>query len=362
MMKSKFLVLLIGVFLSACVSNTTIKSGSGENIIRYAKHLQIKEYSNFTEIRILSPETGKPEQTWRFSKEKSGNGKSIQVPLKHLAVLSSTHVGMLTKLKAIKKIVAVTNRHYVYNPDLLNRIEKGKVIELGEEGQIPVELLLKSKCNALIYSGFGKEFPHQKQLTQVGVNCIVNYDWRETHPLGKAEWILLFGYLIGKEKEALAYFLQLEKEYTELKTEASKTIKQPIVLSGNLWGETWFAPSGESFNAVLFKDAHVRYRYADSKGTGSLALTMEKILSDNVETDFWINPGMPTKAKLFGLQPKLKLLGPAKKNPIYDYSQSGNLYWEMSAIEPQKVLSDYLQIFHSTAVSKKNLYFYSEVK
>ncbi len=359
-MKSLSLIFLLSVILISCKNQKKSNTVSEDNIVRYSKFLRITEKEKIIQIEILSPETRIVEQTINISKQVAKN--TLAVPLDKITVLSSTHVGMLSILNSIEKIVGVADRNYVYNTELLNNIKNGKVLEMGEEGQIPIETLLKSNCQALIYSGFGKAFPHQKQLEATGMKCIVNYDWRETHPLGKAEWILLFGYLIGEEEQAKAYFNRIEKEYLDLKSAASKLKTFPTVISGNMYGETWFAPAGESFNAVLLEDAHVHYRYRKTYGTGSVSLTLEKVLSENLDTEFWINPGMPTIAILFGTYPRLKYLGPVTKNPIFDYSRSGNRYWEMSAIEPQKVLSDYLSIFHPNAFPKKDLYFYHEVK
>jgi|TARA_R110000737_G_scaffold134572_1_gene165908 iron complex transport system substrate-binding protein len=354
---------LVMMFLFSCKEEKANSNSEGKkNIIEYASNLRIFEGDESTKIEILSPETGKTEQTWWISKEDSDKENHIKSPCSKMVTLSSTHVGMLSKLNSISSIVGVTNELYVFNPELLKNIRTKKVIEVGEEGQIPVETILKSGCKLIIYSGFGKEFPHSEQLKKVGINSLVNYDWREIHPLGKAEWILLFGYLTGKEKEAKDYFQKVKQEYLELKNTATSFKTKPSVLSGNLVVDTWFAPAGKSFNAELISDAHTNYVYANTDGTGSLALSMEKILTDNSKTEFWINPGMPTKEKLFGFQEKLRLLGPVDKNPIYDYSKSGNRFWEMSAIEPQKVLSDYIQIFHSSEVAKKSLYFYREVK
>lgn len=355
-------LLLTFVFFSCTEENGTKIIFNEVNIIEFAKNIRIVESQLSTKIEILTPDTENIEQTWVISNQKSKLEGRILSPCWEMVTLSSTHVGMLAKLNAISSIVGVTDKMYVYNEQLRKRLHTKKVIEVGEEGQIPVESIIKSGCELIVYSGFGKEFPHSEQLKKAGINSIVNYDWREIHPLGKAEWILLFGYLTGKEKEAKAYFKKVKEEYLELKNSAKTLKTKPSVLSGNLVGDTWFAPAGKSFNAELISDAHTNYVYANTVGTGSLAFSMEKILTDNSKTEFWINPGMPSKEKLFGFQEKLRLLGPIGKNPIYDYSKSGNRYWEMSAIEPQKVLSDYIQIFHSSEVAKKSLYFYNEVK
>ncbi|MFT7344107.1 MAG: iron complex transport system substrate-binding protein [Lentimonas sp.] len=355
MIKWTFLFLLITLVLSSCQSKTGTKNIDNKgNIIRYAKNLSIVENDGQTIIQILAPDDQKVENTYILDK----NHK----PFTKIAALSSTHIGMLNKLDAISFVVGISNSLYTYNKQLLKKIGNGEVTELGEESQIPVESIIKSGTQAIFYSGFGKGFPHEEQLKKAGVDCIVNYDWRELHPLGKAEWILLFGYLLGKEEIAQAYFDRIEKEYNQLKKEVSKVKDQPTVLSGNLWSDIWYTPAGESFHALMLDDAKAKYVYADTEGSGSLALTLEKVIKDNESTEFWINPGMPTKKMILQSQKKIEFLNPMKNGNVYDYSKSGNLYWEMSAIEPQKVLSDYIKIFHPEKRLNTPFYFYYQVK
>ena len=97
----------------------------------------------------------------------------------------------------------MTNKFSILDDGLIiNKISKGQIIEFENEVNPSFEKLLKTKANVLIYSGFTKDYPKSKELEKAGLICIPNFDWKEDDPLGRAEWILFFGYLTGKEKLA----------------------------------------------------------------------------------------------------------------------------------------------------------------
>src|SRR5690606_27745061 len=151
------------------------------------------------------------------------------------------------------------------------------------------------------------------------------------------------------------------KEYNELKKLAKNTTKSDCLFSGNVFGDYWYTPAGESFNAQIFRDANCAYAYADTKGTGSLSLSLEKVLEKNVNCKLWINPGVKDLKELQQLKPKSVYFNAFKQQQVYCYSKKGNYFWEMSAIEPQKVLADIIQITHPEMNLGKPLYFYSQL-
>lgn len=340
--------------------NSSIKSE-----IHYAKHLEILKKNGNVLIHIKNPETHQIEKKYliqRSSRNQLPEGYMLlKAPLHSMITLSSTHIGMLSKLHATNLVVGISNHVYVHNSVVLNNYRLGKVLEMGEEGDIPVESIVHLKSDVLIYSGFGKSFPYEEQIEKLGTICLVNYDWREVHPLGKAEWIKLFGYLIGKEKQANRYFKHIEKEYKRLKKMAKKATSSPTLFSGNLVGDTWFSPAGESYNAILFNDAKGKYCYANTKGTGSIEKSFEQTLKDNQTTQFWLNPGFSSKKLLLKSEPKVIYFESFKVNNMYCYSFSGNEFWERSCIEPHHVLSDLIQILHPELKMKKVRYFYRKL-
>lgn len=326
--------------------------------IQYAEHFKISLKDKLTVLEIMDPETGKVQ--WEI--DISDFTKTKNSTIASFVALSSTHIGMISILNDEDKIVGVSGMQYVSNQNVQANFKKGKVIELGEESTIPLEQIINSKANIIIYSGFGKEFPHQKQLEKLGIICIPNYDWKELHPLGKAEWIKLFGVLLNKENQANDYFTNLEKEYNDLKQLARNSTKSDCLFSGNVFGDFWYTPAGESFNAQIFKDANCAYNYENTKGIGSLSLTLEEVLQKNASCKFWINPGASNLNELKIQNPKSIYFEAFKQHQVYCYSKKGNNFWEMSAIEPQKVLSDIIQITHPEMNLEKPLYFYSQLK
>jgi iron complex transport system substrate-binding protein len=361
----KLIVLFIPLLALFGCERLPHKAPEGKtNLVKYASTLEIYEMEGYVQVRILNPVTGKMN-IYALSSTEPRKGEPyetwIKTPVSGLITLSGTHIGMLSVLNETARIKGVTSRNYIYNTSVLEGIKCGKIVTFDNEESIPVESIIRIKAPLLIYSGFGHDFPHQEQLKRTGTLCFPNYDWKEVHPLGKAEWIKLFGYLTGKEKEAAEYFQTIAEEYNSLKLSAKKFSKHPTVFSGNTYGDIWYCPAGESYIAQLITDAGGKYSYISTKGTGSLELSLEKVFSDNANTDIWLNPGNASIKELKLSNTRTELYKAYKERQIYCYSPTINRFWEMSAIEPHHVLSDLLAIFNPGTVKGK-LYFYQQLK
>ena len=332
-----------------------------ENLCKYSKWLRISETKDLVRIEITNPDDPSQIVKLKLPNFKSNKNKSqtydVKNPIQRIAVLSSTHIGMLGELNLIDRIVAVADLKYVHNTDLKN---KG-AIELGEEQLISAEKIISSGAEMIIYSGFSNEFPRQKLLHKIGIETIPNYDWREVHPLGRAEWILLFGYLTGHAEEAKNKFNQICTNYENIKDEVQGN-KSILTLSGNMTGDFWYAPAGESYHAQLFDDAGLSYLFSNEKGTGSLSLSFEKILGITDNVDLWLNPGFNNKTQILKTHPKSRLLKPLKLSSVFCYSHDTNKYWELSACRPDLILSDYAELKKGIQMESNKLFFYKLVQ
>lgn len=351
-LKHSFLAILTLLVFSQCKSPT--KAGKVDSLseISYAKHFTIEKKKDQTILHIIDPDTKEIKSSISVSNKSEFN---------RIIALSSTQIGMIHQLQQIKSIVGVTDKKYIYNKELLQRLNQGLVVEVGEEGLIPLEAIIKAKTQLVLYSGFGNEFPHEKQLNKIDIQCIPIYDWREQHPLGKAEWIKFFGVLYDKEEEANAYFKKVEQKYHELKTLVKDVKTKPSVVSGHVFGDHWYAPSGENYFGILMKDAGMDYLYKGIKGSKSVERSLEQILIDTKNVEIWLDPNAKTKAELLQHQAKYAHLNMYQHGKIYGYHTSNNKYWENAAVSPDKVLSDLISIAHPNLISKTS-YFYQEVK
>ncbi len=364
-----YLIFLLVLVVNSGCSNST-KSGTTEskflNTVKYAENFKLIKHPFFIELQILDPVKGKVERRFALvnkgeSLVLSSNIERIELPVKGMICLSATHIGMLNKLNAISSIKGISNRKYVYNPKVLSNIKTHKIQEFSGIDQLNPERVLKTNAKVVVYDGFGTFPANEDKLKKLGIVCIPDYDWRETNPLGKAEWIKLFGILSGKEKIAIDYFTSIEKEYQRLKLKEKKVNSHRTIISGSLIGDLWYMPAGQSFLASLLKDAQVKYVEQKSKGTGSVSFSLEHCLKAYKEAQIWINPGVASYNELLQLNPKYRFFKAFTEKHIYCYSHNANYFWENSAIEPQHVLSDYIQL-NRGVLSDKKLYFYQKLK
>ncbi|MCJ8288596.1 MAG: ABC transporter substrate-binding protein [Crocinitomicaceae bacterium] len=326
--------------------------------VEFAENFHVRAVKGGYELELLDPNSHEVESTYTLTFDHSKKGdKVIHLPVEHIAALSQTSVGMLSKLNALETITGISKIDYVYSPEIKKRFKAGEISEFGDETSAPIEKIVKSNTKLIIYSGFGSEFDGKGKLKKLGIQSIPNYEWRETHPLGRAEWIKFLGILIDKPTEANAIFEEIKSNYEDLRWKTRDLDDFPKVISGNFYSDQWTAPAGNSYMAILFQDAGAEYMYKSSNGTGSVFLPIEKVVFENRKTDYWLNPGVSSKAILSEMNPKAQFIG-AYDHGIYCYSHEMNKFWEMSAIEPDFLLADFIHIFHPDFEPNSELHFY----
>ena len=333
--------------------------------IQHANNFKLIAKSNYTELQIIDPEKGKIERKYALlsagqSPVLALDVQPIHIPIKGLISLSATPIGMLHKLKEVSQIKGITHRKYVWNPLLLQELATNRIGEFESITQLNPENILKTGAKILVFDGFGSYPVVEEKLKKLGIVCLPNYDWRENDPLGKAEWIKLYGVLTGKEKEANRYFDKITKEYKALKNQALKNTQRTSLISGCLISDLWYMPAGESFSAHIFRDAQFDYQEKNSQGTGSVSFSLEHCLKAHQDASIWIDPGVSSLQALVRLNPKYRFFKAFKTKNIYCYSHNANYFWENSACEPHHLLSDFIEIRKGVASTKK-LYFYRKL-
>ena len=92
-------------------------------------------------------------------------------------------------------------------PEVRAAMEAGEMAYAGKYSAPDFELLLSSGCNLAVESTMIYHSPEVKeQLEALGIPVLVERSSYEPHPLGRVEWIKLYGLLLGKAAEAEAFF------------------------------------------------------------------------------------------------------------------------------------------------------------
>lgn len=348
---SKKISFLLGLFvflLVGCLERQQTEQAKDQASLKYAELLSITQQGTLTLVEIRNPDTRKVEGKYALYKDKAETiptgYKAIQVPVKNIGAFSTTYIGMLDAIGATGCIKATTELNYVSNKAVRAAIAKGTVLTAGYENGISPESFLKHNISLIVYSGFGQAYPNEAKLNQLGITCMANYDWEEKHPLGKAEWILLFGALTDKWEQAQSYFDAVVKSYGELKAVCQGGEKHVKALVGGMNGNTWYAPAGESFMAGMLRDAGIDYCYAQTKGSASISLTLEQVFKDQIGNPVWINAEGGSLNALLKSNPKYAYFDAVQHGEVYSYFHDANYFWELSAVNPHWLLEDYMKI------------------
>ena len=87
---------------------------------------------------------------------------------------------------------------------------------------------------------------------------------------------------------------------------------------------------------------------------------MQDIITKEKNTTFWIDPGTSSLIDLLKRDSRYGYLSAVRNKTVYCYSHNMNRFWEMSIVEPDKVLSDFIRIFHPELGLKGHLNYYKQ--
>ena len=364
------------VLLVCCRQPTTKQEITPEsNRVTYATGFTISKVENYTVISIVTPGSN-TKKNLRYAlaendiviKNPERYDALIRVPLQKIVVTSTTHIPSLEALGVENSLVGFPNLKYISSKKTRDNISKGYIKELGNNQDINTEVLLELAPEVVVGFTLDGNDKSLQTIKKTGIPVLINADWRETHPLGKAEWIKFFGALYNKNKQADSIFNTIETNYNLAKKLAQNTKTKPTVLSGAMYKDIWYMPKGESWAARFIEDANGAYLWKDSKGTGSIALNIESVLENGQKADFWIAPGQfTTKAQLLEFNKVYGVFDAFKNNKIFSFTTKkgatgGVLYYELAPNRPDLVLKDIINILHPTLFKEYQPHFFEVLK
>ena len=346
-----------------------------KNEVRYAKGFSIYKHKGFSVVKITNPWPKAKESFTYILQEKNGiipdslkQFTIIPIPLKSIVVTSTTHIPALELLGVENTLMGFPNTNYISSEKTRKRIDAGKIREVGVNENLNTEVLIDIKPDLIVSFGLNNSNPTLDNLQKSGLKVMLNGDWTEQSPLGKAEWIKFFGALYELDSKADIIFSKIEKEYNSTLELAKKTTTKPTVLCGAMYQEQWYIPQGESWASLFLKDAQSQYLWANTKGTGSFSVPFEVILEKAQNADFWIAPGDFSSLKqMSDSNPHYNQFIAFKNKKVYSYSlnkgaKGGIIYFEWSPTRPDWVLKDLIKIFHPELLPNHKLFFFQKLE
>jgi iron complex transport system substrate-binding protein len=380
-MKRNFLysfTTLLLLFIFGCRQNDAnekTKNSAVANSVKYAKGLELYHCKGFTVMKVTKPW---PEATKGFTyilKERNGiipdslkEFPVISVPIQSIVVTSTTHIPALEMLDVENTLIGFPSTNFISSSKTRNRVDAGKIREVGVNESLNSEVLIDMMPDAIVTFGINNNNTTIDNLKKSGLNVLINGDWTEQSPLGKAEWIKFFGALYNLDSKAYSIFTSIENNYNNALALANKTKISPTVLCGAMYQNQWYVPQGQSWASLFLRDAKANYLWKETKGFGSLSLSFEKVFEKGQNAEFWIAPGDFSSLKQMSESSShFSEFASFKNKKVYSYAvnkgpKGGIVYFELASARPDLVLKDLIKIFHPELLPNYNPFFFKKLE
>lgn len=301
---------------------------------------------------------------------------TVRTPVEKSAVFIAPHCQLMYEMGCQQAIRGVCDLDYINIPDVKKRAALSRntaarkasagnvsaenaaagnsIVDCGSSMAPDIERIIALKPEAILLSPFENSGGYGK-LDKLHIPIIEAADYMESSPLGRAEWIKLYGLLLGSSK-ADSLFSAIEKEYLQLKAEAAKLPLGLSILTERKTGNVWYVPGGKSTMGILLRDAHARYIFADDTHSGSLSMSPEQIIAKGNQVDVWafkyFGGNALTKQDLLAEYQGYQALKAFQTGTVYETDTSCEPYFELTSFHPEILLREFIILSHPEAGDK----------
>ncbi len=338
------------LFFLACVAffySCSDGNPSGEVSIlfqpKYAKGFRVVKSGNDTLIQFLSHSD---------SHSVSHSVSLSQINPERIALLSTTHTYFIDALDGMKNVCGVSYADRIQLGKLQEQISIGTTQNLTKNGDVNLEDLLMLNPTVLFSVPFE---PTDYRSKLPGCVVIPTSEYLEEHPLGKAEWIYVFGYVLRKNVLARELFLEIEKEYLDAMQDSTKDASQGSkkVFFATNNGSDWTVANNQSYWAILLKDAGAEYVGA-TEGKGNLNFDKERMLFALNESDAYgelVYFPNTSNVSLSKLHPEFIQTVPFQHKNIFICNAANNGFFDKALLEPHILLQELKQVLADSTFS-----------
>ncbi len=219
------LLAILMLLLTGCGAGAGGSSPAAEPLgsmpLSYAQQFSIVNYDDGsalitiggTDRYLLLPE-GMPRP------EHDADAVLLQQPLGNLYLASSSTMDLFDQLGALHQVRFTSTAAGSWGiPQVAEAMARREILYAGKYSAPDFELLLSEGCGLAIQNTMIYHSPETwEKLVELGIPVLVERSSYETHPLGRTEWIKLYGLLIGKEAEAERFFEAQLQQLANLQT------------------------------------------------------------------------------------------------------------------------------------------------
>lgn len=152
----------------------------------------------------------------------------LQQPLDHIYLAATAAMCLFDALDGMDAIrLSGTREEGWYIENARAAMARGDILYAGKYSEPDYELILEENCSLAVESTMiGHASEVREKLEELGIPVLVDHASFESHPLGRSEWIKLYGVLLDREERAQELFDQQVRYLQEASSqqETGKTV------------------------------------------------------------------------------------------------------------------------------------------
>lgn len=330
--------------------------------IKYAQGLKVEYLADGIHVFISNPDPS--------SKHSKAEEIVITKPSNRFICTTALQLGNFEVLGLEDRIVGMNSLRNLFSPRMKEQMKSGATIKIGKEGNFDIETVIAAKPDYIFVSA--SKHGGFEALKECGIPLVSHHGYKESSPLGQAEWIKLIGLLTGETRRANAVFADIEQKYMRLADEvaelvaADSAVVVPTITSGRQLRDGWYIVGGKSYMAQIFHDAGARYIMDDNEDSGGTTLDFEAVYEKSVGADFWQIDGAFdgdfSLADLAEEDARYADLAAYKNGKTIFCNLSRTPYRELAGVQPHYLLADFVKAMHPEVLPKYEPKFYKLIK
>lgn len=147
------------------------------------------------------------------------NGAAIiHQPVDNIYLAASSAMDLFSGIDGLDSIALTSTDSSSWAiPEIAEAVKNDDIVYIGKYSMPDYEALVETECQLAIESTMIYHSPETKEkIEQLGVPVLVERSSYESHPLGRMEWIKLYGLILGKYEEAEKFFEEKTAVFNEL--------------------------------------------------------------------------------------------------------------------------------------------------
>ncbi|MCC0634927.1 MULTISPECIES: ABC transporter substrate-binding protein [unclassified Clostridioides] len=260
-LKQFFLVVMV-IFLAGGIVGCSKKDKTNEQVSN-GKKLELKYASGFSvenlEDGIKKVVDGDNRELILIPKkikipEKYKNANIVRTPVDNVLIASTTQACSLRTIGELDSIKAVTTEEQYWTiKEIKNLMKDGKIHYVGSNLAPDYEKIVDLNPDLTIVSSGLSEADTKfiDKLEELGLNYVVDNEYKEQNPFGRMEWTSLIAAFYDKEDTAASELDKTVQKIEEVSKKIKNKSKPKVVWASVYEGNAYIAPKNSYVDNMI---------------------------------------------------------------------------------------------------------------